>query len=119
MRLRATYHIPCHLGRGLGGGEALSRLLRAVPGVEVVPADDPGSCCGGAGDYLFRHPALSHQILARKIDSIAATGATVVATACPGCRLQLLYGLRRHRVRAEVVYPQELLLRSYQAVPPG
>ncbi len=113
VRLRATYHIPCHLGRGLGGGETPYRLLRAVPGVEVTAMAEADSCCGGAGDYVFRHPHLSHHILGRKMASIADTGASLVATSCPACRLHLLYGLKRHGVKAQVVYPQELLLRSY------
>lgn len=118
VKLKATYHIPCHLSRGLGGGEALYQVLHAIPGVEVIPMAEADACCGGAGDYLLRHRELSHGILARKVENIAATGAAVVATACPGCRLQLLYGLRRHRLKAEVVYPQELLLRSYQTAAP-
>lgn len=114
VRLRATYHIPCHLGRGLGGGEAPYLMLKAVPGVEVTAMAEADSCCGGAGDYLFRHPHLSHPILDRKVSHIADTGASVVVTSCPACRLQLLYGLRRHGLKAQVAYPQELLLRSYQ-----
>ncbi|MEE9202196.1 MAG: (Fe-S)-binding protein, partial [Dehalococcoidia bacterium] len=117
MKLRATYHIPCHLGRGLGGGEAPYRILEAVPGVEVKAMAEADACCGGAGDYLFRHPHLSHHILDRKMASIADTGASVVVTSCPACRLQLLYGLRRHGIKAQVAYPQELLLRSYQHLP--
>jgi glycolate oxidase iron-sulfur subunit len=117
VRLRATYHMPCHLGRGLGEGEAPYRLLRAVPGVEMTAMAEADSCCGGAGDYLFRHPHLSHHILDRKIALIADTGAAVVATSCPACRLHLLYGLRRHGLKARLAYPQELLLRSYQHLP--
>jgi Fe-S oxidoreductase len=53
--------------------------------------------------------------LERKVSHLAATEASVVATSCPGYRLHLLYGPQRHRVQAQVLYPQELLLRSYQA----
>ncbi|MDP6100642.1 MAG: (Fe-S)-binding protein [Dehalococcoidia bacterium] len=113
-RLRVTYHIPCHLGRGLGGGEEAHQVLRAIPGIEVADMAEADSCCGGAGNYLLRHPRLSHRILERKVSHIAAAEASAVATSCPGCRLHLLYGLRRHGVHAQVLYPQELLLRSYQ-----
>jgi glycolate oxidase iron-sulfur subunit len=52
-------------------------------------------CCGMGGTFsLFFHD-ISQGITNRKMDAIAATDADVVATACPGCMLQLDEGVVR------------------------
>jgi len=93
LRVRATYHDPCHLARGHGcgpeGRSAPRELLRSVPGLELVEMEDANKCCGGAGSFCFTHPALSRSIGGRKADAILETGASLVVTSCPACIMQL------------------------------
>lgn len=109
-----TYHDPCHLGRGLKVKDQPRLLLRAIPGLRLVEMKESDSCCGGAGTYAFRHPHLSAQIREKKIDRIRESGADLVATSCPACRLQISWGLKQRQMSRPVLYPTELLLRAYR-----
>ncbi|MEE8471887.1 MAG: (Fe-S)-binding protein [Dehalococcoidia bacterium] len=110
--VRVTYHDPCHLVRGQGVSREPRDILRLIPGLELVEMENADWCCGGAGTYVLDHYELSQGVLARKVASIAATGAEIVATGCPSCRLQIGRGLRAAGIRAEVVHPVELLHRA-------
>jgi glycolate oxidase iron-sulfur subunit len=51
----------------------------------------------------------------QKSAAIAATEATIVASANPGCTMQIAAGLRIAGRRLEVLHPVELLDRAYAA----
>ncbi len=102
-----TYHDPCHLLKGQKVKEEPRRFLQRLPGVDFVEMSQPDGCCGGGGTFQFDHPDISNRILERKVGSILATSADVVATGCPSCRITLRRGLKGSRIR--VVHPVELI----------
>jgi glycolate oxidase iron-sulfur subunit len=112
--LRVCYDDPCHLLHGQGVGGAPRRLLDAIPLLELVPHDDPGSCCGAAGTYNLTQPEMSRVVLARKLDALAAAAPDVIATGNPGCLMQLRAGARERGLGARVLHPVELLDLSMQ-----
>jgi glycolate oxidase iron-sulfur subunit len=81
-----------------------------VPGLRLVPHERPEDCCGSAGIYNLLQPELAGRIGGRKIESLAASGAEVVATGNPGCMLQLRALARQRQLPLRVVHPVELLL---------
>src|SRR5262249_6644625 len=83
--------------------------ITSLPGVEFVPLRGSENCCGGAGIYNLQHPELSREVLAQKIAAIAETGAEIVATANPGCIMQIGAGLLLSGSETRVVHPIELL----------
>lgn len=87
--VKAAYHDPCHLRNTLKI-TAQPRLVLAAGGryVAVEPVGGQ-SCCGSGGSFNIKHYKLSDVIGRKKAESIAATGATVAATSCPACMLQL------------------------------
>ncbi|HLC18622.1 MAG TPA: (Fe-S)-binding protein [Thermodesulfobacteriota bacterium] len=104
-----TYHDPCHLNRNQGIRSQPRELLKGTADLEFREMKFPCSCCGlGGGLSLFNYD-LSMEIAERKAESIRATGADVVATACPGCIVQLRDALHRYGVRAKVAHVVELL----------
>jgi glycolate oxidase iron-sulfur subunit len=103
------YDDPCHLVHAQGIADAPRRLLAKVPGLRLVPHDDPTSCCGAAGIYNLTHPEMSHAVLERKMRALAAADPDWIATGNPGCLMQLAAGARAHQLRARVVHPVELL----------
>jgi glycolate oxidase iron-sulfur subunit len=82
---------PCHLRHVQRAHEPVRRLLEHV--AEVVELDDDGLCCGAGGAYSALQPALAGRIRERKVTSIdrarSASGATIVASANPGCSMHL------------------------------
>jgi glycolate oxidase iron-sulfur subunit len=112
--IRVCYDDPCHLLHGQRVGDAPRRLLAAIPGLLLVPHEDPGSCCGAAGTYNLTQPEMSRAVLRRKVASLAAADPDLVATGNPGCLMQLRAGLREAGLRARVVHPVELLDAAYR-----
>ncbi len=85
------------------------KLLVDAAGLELVEMAESNWCCGGAGSYNLSHPDMSRQILARKMDRIQATGADIIATACPACIIQIASGSRRSANPRPVRHVVELL----------
>ena len=111
--VRVTYHDPCHLCHAQGIRTEPRRLLQAIPGLEYVELEEADACCGSAGVYNLLQPALSAQVLARKIACLQATGADWVVTANPGCALQLRAGLRQAGSTMRVVALSQVLAEAY------
>jgi Fe-S oxidoreductase len=113
LELRVCYDDPCHLVHAQKVKDAPRRVLAAIPGLVLVPHDDPTSCCGAAGTYNLTHRAMSSAVLARKLDALAAADPDAIATGNPGCLMQLAAGARARGLRARVVHPVTLLDESY------
>ena len=113
IALRVAYDAPCHLIHAQRIAQAPIDLLRAIPGVTLVPLRDFESCCGGAGIYNLQHQELSGDILNDKIASIKESGADTVASANPGCIMQIGAGALLSGLDVAVVHPIELLDAAY------
>jgi len=114
LNVKATYHEPCHLGRGQGIKEAPRKLLREILGVNFIEMNEADSCCGGAGSYTLTHRQLSMKILDRKMRNLKDSGAEVIITACPGCEIQLAQGLKRSKQKVKLMHLVELLAEAYR-----
>jgi glycolate oxidase iron-sulfur subunit len=79
---------PCHLRHGQRIVDEPRAILLAA-GHEPVEIDAHGMCCGAAGAYQLAHPETSQLLGRQKADQVRATGVTVVASANPGCEMQL------------------------------
>jgi glycolate oxidase iron-sulfur subunit len=90
-------------------------LLTAVPGLVFREMPLADVCCGSAGIYNVVHNKLAMRVLARKMESVNATGAEIVATANPGCMLQLQAGVRLHGAGQRVMHVVEVLDEAYRA----
>ena len=110
-----TYDAPCHLLHAQRIADPPLAMLRAIPGLRLVPLAGAEHCCGAAGIYNLIEPDTSNAVLAPKLKNIEATGAEVVATGNPGCLMQIGAGLRRSSIEARAVHPVELLDESYRS----
>ncbi len=110
-----TYHESCHLSHGQKIVNQPRELLRAIPGLKLVELPEANWCCGSAGIYNLTQPEMAGQLLERKIAHLKSTGASVVATANPGCLLQLINGAAKQGLKLRVVHPITLLAEAYRA----
>jgi glycolate oxidase iron-sulfur subunit len=92
--LSVTYHESCHLCHGQKISAQPRAILKSIPGLELRECAESSWCCGSAGIYTITQPDTAARLQERKVGHLLATGATVVATANPGCHLQLENGLR-------------------------
>ena len=113
--LKATYHEACHLVHGQKISKQPRDLLRLIPGLELVELPESAWCCGSAGIYNITQPEMSQKLLERKMRNILSTGAKVVASANPGCCVQLEAGARDRSQTIEILHPITLLARAYRA----
>lgn len=111
---KVAYDEPCHLLHAQKISAAPKALLKAIPGIDLVPLEDADACCGSAGIYSVVQPKLAGDILGRKIDAVRRSGADIVATGNPGCILQIRNGVRQAGLKVNVVHPVELLAESYR-----
>jgi len=109
---RVAYHDACHALRAQHIAEQPRALLRAIPGLEVVEVPGGDLCCGAAGLSNVLEPEQSAELRRRKAEAIVASGAAIVASANPGCTMQIAAGLRELGAEVEVVHPVELLDRA-------
>jgi glycolate oxidase iron-sulfur subunit len=114
VNLRVAMDPPCHLLHAQRVSDPPVRMLRAIPGLTLVPLRDADRCCGGAGVYGITHPELGGEIGGDKVAAILETDAQVVATGNPGCHMQIGAGLRLAGRPLPVVHPVELLAESYR-----
>ena len=88
IKKKFTYHDSCHLGRGCGVYEAPRKILRAIPGIELVEMERNQRwswCCGGGGGVPEADPELAQWTAADRLREAAATGAEVLLTSSALC----------------------------------
>ena len=109
-----TYHESCHLVHGQRVSRQPRALLALLKATSVVELPESAWCCGSAGIYTLTQPEQSEALLRRKVAHILGTGATIVATANPGCHLQVARGLKEAGASVRVLHPVSLLARAYR-----
>ncbi len=86
-----TYHDPCYLGRYSGEFSSPREVLRATgaPIIEMRLSGPKSRCCGGGGGAPFTDIKGKKRIPDTRMEDASATGAKIVATACPYCTVML------------------------------
>ncbi len=115
IEARVTYHDPCHLRRGQKVWQQPRKLLRMIDGLDFVELPEADWCCGSAGSQLITHYDTSVKVMERKMDNLASTGASIIASGCPGCQMQLNTAIQRRGMQVTVVHPITLLDQAYEA----
>jgi len=109
IRARVVYHDACHLAHGQGVRNQPRALLQAIPGVELVTPAESEICCGSAGIYNLVQPEPAAQLGARKARNIAALSPDMIATANPGCTIQITAAARVLGYKWPVFHPIQLV----------
>jgi glycolate oxidase iron-sulfur subunit len=109
IHARVVYHDACHLAHGQGVRNQPRALLQAIPGVELLTPAESEICCGSAGIYNLVQPEPAAQLGARKARNIAALSPDMIATANPGCTLQISAAARILGYNWPVFHPVQLL----------
>jgi glycolate oxidase iron-sulfur subunit len=119
LPLRVAYHDACHLQHAQGVRAQPRSVLATIPDLEVVEIPESALCCGSAGIYNMVEPEPAMQLGDRKVANVLKTGADVLASANPGCLLQIQNGLHRAGRDLPVVHTVELIDASIRGVRPA
>lgn len=87
LEAKVAYHDPCYLGRHSGVFEGPRQAL-AASGAQVVEMErerEFSLCCGGGGGRLWMETPAEKRFSLLRVREAAASGAQVLATACPYC----------------------------------
>jgi Fe-S oxidoreductase len=104
--IRITYHDPCYLSRHNDETAAPRKILKAIPGVELVEMERHGSetiCCGGGGGRMWLETDPSERFSDLRVSQAMDTGADILATACPYCVTCLEDSLKSKRITGMIV----------------
>jgi Fe-S oxidoreductase len=121
-----TYHDPCYLGRHNRVFSPPREILAGVPGLRLteMPRNRETSfCCGAGGARMWMEETIGVRINETRTDEAIATGADLIAAACPFCIVMLTDGaaVRKQQGRApeelQVVDVSRVLLRSLRDAP--
>jgi glycolate oxidase iron-sulfur subunit len=118
LAARVVYHDACHLAHGQGVRAEPRSLLQGIPGIELLTPAESEICCGSAGIYNLVQPDPAAQLGARKVRHIAALSPDMIATANPGCTLQIAAAARGLGHDWPIFHPIELIDASIHGVDP-
>lgn len=102
---KITYHDSCYLGRGNNIYEAPRKVLEAldVSLVEMKRCKSNGLCCGAGGAQMFKEEEKGDiRINIERTNEAIATGANVIAAACPFCNTMLTDGVKNSNKEDDV-----------------
>ena len=116
---RVAYHDACHLAHAQGVRSQPRAMLAAIPGLTLVEIADGDQCCGSAGIYNIVQPESAREIGLRKVENVLAARADLLASANPGCTIQIESLLRERGISLKAAHPIEILDASIRGVPLG
>ena len=108
MSLKIAYHDSCQTLRQLGL-KSEPRQLLDLAGYEVENIPDIANCCGFGGTFSLEWPRVADRLAEWKLDAIAKTGCTVVASDNPGCLVHIAAAARRRGMDLRVAHVLELV----------
>lgn len=103
-----VYHPFCQTRTVLHADGAARELLERC-GVTTVPLPEAEVCCGFGGSTSVTAPEIGRAIVIRKLDNVAAAGATTLVTDNPGCILHLRGAASARRQPLRVRHLAELV----------
>ena len=112
-----TYHDPCYLGKRNEVYDAPREIISKIPGLNLVEMRDnrvDSLCCGGGGGRMYIEVDEVKRLSHLRLEQALATGADVIATACPWCYTQIKDAIKvtDQEAHIEVRDISELLLMS-------
>jgi Fe-S oxidoreductase len=117
---KITYHDPCYLGRHNRIFDDPRSVIASLQGVDVVEMErsrEKSFCCGAGGARMWMEETIGKRINMERTDEAIETGANIVATGCPYCRIMIDDGVKTNDAQdaVEVLDIALLLERSISA----
>jgi Fe-S oxidoreductase len=102
---KISFHDSCYLGRANGVYEAPRKVIEALDAdlIEMKRCRTNGLCCGAGGAQMFKEPEKGNKdINIERTEEALATGASIIASACPFCMTMMSDGVKNKNKEEEV-----------------
>ncbi len=113
VKIKVTYHDPCHLGRHTNIYDTPRKILNSIPGLELVEMArnrKNARCCGAGGGVRSAFKELSDKMADERLKEAEETGAEVLTSACPFCTFALREAAKRNGSKMRVLDLPEFLV---------
>jgi Fe-S oxidoreductase len=103
--IRITFHDPCYLGRANNIYSEPRLIVESLADnyVEMKRHKSFALCCGAGGGQMFKEAEKgSKEIFIERTEEALATGANLIATACPFCMTMITDGLKYKNREEEI-----------------
>lgn len=111
-----VYHDPCTLGRQSGVYEEPREILKSIPELKLVEVPifnrKNSICCGAGSMGLWREYANEERLVNLRLKQLLATGAEIIAVACPYCLQMFEETLKSMDTNVKVMDVAEILYQS-------
>jgi heterodisulfide reductase subunit D len=115
IKMRVTYHDPCHLGRHMGTYDPPRNLLKAIPSIEFVEMPrtrENAWCCGSGGGVKSGYPEWAVEISGERVKEAEQLDVEAIVSACPFCERNLTDAIVKYGSKLKVYDVVELVNRA-------
>jgi Fe-S oxidoreductase len=115
VKMKATYHDPCHLGRQMKVYEPPRNVLKKIPCVELVEMErnrESAWCCGAGGGVKSGYPDFAIWSATERLKDVKQTNADTIVTACPFCVLNLKDAVKANAEKYPVLDLTEVVAQA-------
>jgi L-lactate dehydrogenase complex protein LldE len=105
---KVGYHRACH-GRGLHLSNEAEVLLSTIPGLDLVPIENPEQCCGFGGAFCITQGKLSSGIGLEKLRTFKQAGVDEVVSGDMGCLMHLEGLAKRNHIQLRFKHFAQIL----------
>ena len=102
---KISYHDSCYLGRANNIYEAPRKVLEIFDAelIEMKRCKSNGLCCGAGGAQMFKEEEKgTTRINLERAEEAVATGAQIIAAACPFCNTMMTDGIKNKEKENEM-----------------
>ncbi len=121
VKERITFHDSCYLGRYNGIYDIPRRILKAIPGVEVVEMNrnrQDSMCCGAGGGMMWMEETEGKRVNIARTEQALEVNPTMIGSACPYCLTMMEDGVKAKEVEVLALDLVEILERSIELSEP-
>ncbi len=116
IKKKVVYHDPCTLGRQSSIYEEPRAVLMSISELELVEIKnynrEYGLCCGGGSGGLWLDRPTELRMANLRVKQAIATGAEILAVACPYCLLMFEDSVKTMNVNLEIKDISEILVEA-------